>query len=214
MEILKVIKEFIPRETLTKFRFYLVIVWIAIGTLLFTKFSGIKESSFRCDVTGDNDKDFIRDECYHLYIENHNIGIPHDFFILINVSLIPIVSLLYSCYVKSTVSRLERSYQHGERESRNWRGSRRLFIAYLFQLVISIALGITFIALIVTHLLYPTNFLCSKKKFPVKFLLNRRQSTNLFTCHYDDKADDPNFWTKTAIVVNGIFAISTLLEIL
>lgn len=189
------IKKSISRETLTKFRYFLVIVWISCGTLLFKEFSGveIKESSFHCDVTGDNDKDFIRDECYRQYVQNHNLGIPPDFFILINVSLIPIVTLLYSCFIKSTVDRLKRSYQDNKGEPRNRRGSRRLFSAYLFQLVVSIALGITFMVLLETHLLYPTNFLCFNQKFPVKFLLNRTQSTNLFTCNYDDQAGDPNF---------------------
>ena len=215
MELLKEIKKSISRETLTKFRYFLVIVWILCGTLLFKEFSGIeiKESSLQCDVTGDNDKDFIR-ECYHQYIENHNLGIPHDLFILVNVSLIPIVTMLYSCYVKSTVNRLKRSHQDAEGEPRNLRGSCRLVIAYLFQLVVCFALAITFIVLLATHLHYPINFPCSTKKVPVKFLLNRTQSTDLFTCHYDDKVDDPNFWPKTAMVVNGIFAIFTFLEIL
>ena len=215
MELFKQIKKSISRETLTKFRYFLVIVWILCGSLLFKEFSGIeiKESSFQCDVTGDNDKDFIR-ECYNQYVENHNLGIPHDLFILINVCLIPIVTMLYSCYVKSTVNRLKRSHQDAEGEPRNRRGSCRLVIAYLFQLVVCFALAITFIVLLATHLHYPINFPCSTKKVPVKFLLNRTQSTDLFTCHYDDQAGDPNFWPKTAIVVNGIFAISTFVEIL
>ena len=216
MELLKEIKKSISRESLTKFRYLLVIVWILCGTLLFKEFSGIeiKESSFQCDVTGDNDKDFIR-ECYHQYVQNnHNLGIPHDFFILVNVSLIPIVTMLDSCYVKSTINRLKRSHQDAEGQPRNRRGSCRLVIAYLFQLVVCFALAITFIVLLATHLHYLINFPCSTKKVPVKFLLNRTQSTDLFTCHYDDKADDPNFWAKTAMVVNGIFAIFTFLEIL
>ena len=168
-------------------------------------------SDFRCDVRDEIDKDFIRDECYDQYLQSHELGIRSYLFILINVSLIPIVTVLYSYRVKSTVNRLERSHQDTE-EPRNQRGSRRLYIAYLFQLVVSIALGITFIALLETYLLYPTNFPCSNKKNSVKFLLNRTQSTNLVTCSHDQAADK-NLCTKFATAANAIYATSALLEI-
>ena len=171
-------------------------------------------SDFRCDVRDEIDKDIIRDECYHQYLQSHEFGIPSYFFILINVSLIPIVTVLYSYRVNSTVRQLERSYQDAEGvPRRNRRGSRLLFSAYLFQLVVSIALGITFIALLQTHLLYLTNFLCSNKKFLVKVVLNRTQSTNSFACFYD-KAGDKNFCTNFATAANAIYATSALLEIL
>ena len=217
MECLQVIKEAIPRKTLNKWRFRLVVCWIAVGTVLFGAFSIIESkesrSDFRCDVRDEIDQDTIRDECYDQYLQSHELGIPSYFFILINVSLIPIVTVLYSYRVKSTVSRLERNYQNAEGVLRDRRGSRRLFRAYLFQLVVSIALGITFIALLQTHLLYPTNFLCPNKKFLVKVVLNRTQSTNSFACFYD-KAGDKNFCTKFATAANAIYATFALLEIL
>ena len=124
------------------------------------------------------------------------------------------MTMLYSYHVKSTVRQLERNYQDAEGvPRRNRRGSRLLFSAYLFQLVVSIALGITFIALLETHLLYPTNFLCSNKKISAKFVLNRTQSTNSFSCSHD-RAGNKNFWTKTATAANAIYAICALLEIL
>ena len=166
-------------------------------------------SDFRCDVRDEIDKDIIRDECYHQYLQSHELGIPSYFFILINVSLIPVVTVLYSYGVKSTVSRLGRSYQDAEGVPRNRKGKCRLFCAYLLQLVVSIALGITFIVLLETHFLYPTNFLCSNKKFLVKVVLNRTQ----FTCFYD-KAGDKNFCTKFATAANAIYATTALLEIL
>ena len=218
MDCSQVIKDAIPRKTLNKFRLVMVICWIAVGTILCGVFSGIesKESrfDFRCiNVTGDIEKDSIRDKCYHQYLQNHQLGIPPYAFILINVSAIPIVTLLYSWRVKSTVKRLERNHQGAEGEPTNQRRSRRLFIAYLFQLVVSIALGIIFIVLLETYLLYPTNFPCPIKKLSVKFFLNRTQSTNLFSC-FHDRAGYKNFWTKTATVANGIFAIFAFLEIL
>ena len=176
MECLQVIKEAIPRKTLNKWRFRLVICWIAVGTVLFGAFSIIESkesrSDFRCDVRDEIDKDIIRDDCYHQYLLSHELGIPSYFFILINVCLIQSVTVLYSYRVKSTVNRLEHNHQDAG-EPRNHRGSRRIYISYLFQLVVIIALGITFIALLQTLLLYPTNFPCSNKKISVKFVLNR-----------------------------------------
>ena len=116
MDCSQIIKEAIPRKTLNKFRLVMVICWTAVGTIVCGVFTGIesKESrvNFRCDVTGDIDKDFIRDECYHQYLQNHKLGIPLYAFILINVSLIPIVTLAYCYCVKSTVNILERSHQN------------------------------------------------------------------------------------------------------
>ena len=217
MEWLQVIKEAIPRKTLNKWRFRLVVCWIAVGTVLCGAFSIIESkesrSDFRCDVRDEIDQDTIRDECYDQYLQSHELSIPSYFFILLNVSLIPIVTVLYSYRVKSTVSRLERNYQDAEGVLRDRRGSRFLFSEYLFQLAVSIALGITFIALLQTHLLYPTNFLCSTKKFSVKVVLNRTQSTNSFSCSYD-RAGNKSFWTKTATAANAIYATSALLEML
>ena len=190
---------------------------MAVGAILCGGFSFTERkesrSDFRCDVRDEIDKDIIREECYHQYLQNHELGIPSYFFFLINVSLIAIVTMLYSYHVKSTVRQLEGNYQDAEGVLRDRRGSRRLFRAYLFQLVVSIALGITFIALLETHLLYPTNFLCSNKKISAKFVLNRTQSTNSFSCSHD-RAGNKNFWTKTATAANAIYAICALLEIL
>ena len=217
MDCSQVIKDAIPRKTLNKFRLVMVICWIVVGTILCGVFSGIesKESrfDFQCDVAGDVDMDFIRDECYHQYVQNHKLGILPYALILVNVSLIPIVTLMYSQCVRSTVNGLDRSHEDAEGEPSNQRRSRRLFIAYLIQLVVSIALGIIFIGLLETHLLYSRNFSCSVKKISVKFLFNRTQFTKLFNC-FRDQADFKNFWTKTAIAANGIFAIFDFLEIL
>ena len=103
MECLQAIKEAIPRK------FRLVVCWIAVGTVLCGAFSIIESkesrSDFRCDVRDEIDEDIIRNECYDQYLQSHELGIPSYFFILINVSLIPVVTVLYSYRVKSTVSK-------------------------------------------------------------------------------------------------------------
>ena len=101
MDCLQVIKEAIPRKTLSTFRIQTVTCWMLVATTLCGVFSGMESkesrSDFRCDVSGDIDKDFIRDACYHQYqTQNRKVGIPLFAFIVLNVSVIPIVSLIYS----------------------------------------------------------------------------------------------------------------------
>ena len=109
------------------------------------------------------------------------------------MSLTPIVTLIYFQCVKSAVN-----HQDAEGEARE-RG-RRLFIPYLCELVVSIALVITSIVLLETHLFYPrdltSDFSCSFKNLSS----NRAQSTYLFNC-FNERACEknvcrPNFWKR------------------
>ncbi|XP_044173456.1 nucleotide-binding oligomerization domain-containing protein 1-like [Acropora millepora] len=212
----KAIKEAISPKTLNKFTFALLTCWIVLGTILCGAFSEIEISEsrydFRCDGTDDIDKDFLRGKCYSQYrLQNHQLGIPLYAFIMINVSLIPIVTCIYSLCIKSTVDKLERSHQDNNTKPRDKR--RRLFIAYLCQLVANIALEITFFVLLETHLFYPKNFpsdfSCSIKNLSVK----RTQSINLFNCN-TTRADEKNMWATAVEVINGFFAFCAFVEII
>ena len=213
MDACTVIKEAISPKTLNKFRFVLVICWILFGAILCGAFSKLETSDhFRCDGKGDNDKDFIRGKCYDEYrTQNHKLGIPPYAFMLINVSLIPVVTLIYSQGVKSTVSELESSHESEEREPRSRR--RTLFIAYLCQLVVSIVLEITFIVSLETHLFYPSNFpsdfSCSIKNLSS----NQTQSSHSFNC-FNQRAGHKNVWIKAVTPGNGIFTLFAFLEII
>ena len=211
------IKEIISPKTLSKFTFALLVLWIVLGGTLCVAFSEmqINESryDFRCDGIGDTRNiDFIRGNCYQQYwIQNHKQGIPPYAFILLNVALIPIVTCIYSLCVKTTVNKLERRHQDDETEPRDKR--RSLFIAYLCYLVVNIALEITFLALLETHIFFPknfpSNFSCSFKNHSVK----RTQSTNLFNCN-TTRAGEKNVWITLAEVINGFFAFCAFVEII
>ena len=211
------IKDAISSKTLNKFTFALVILWIVVGATLCIAFSEleISESRYdiRCDVTGNTQNiDFIRGKCYDQYlIQNHKLGIPPYFFIIMNVLLIPTVTLIYSQYAKSTVTELERSPQDAQGEPRNRR--RTLFIAYLCQLIISILLEITFIALLDTNLFYPKNFPSDFSCTVAKTSFNLTQSTSIFNC-FNQRAGYKNVWIKVVKAANGIFAFFAFLEIL
>ncbi|XP_067021041.1 NACHT, LRR and PYD domains-containing protein 12-like [Acropora muricata] len=187
--------------------------WIGLGSILppiflqmhFSEYS----SDFRCDVKGNIDKDFVRGKCFDQYQkQNNKLGVPLYAFIMVNVWVIPAVSVIYSQCVKSTVTELERRHQDAERGR-----SRRLFLAYFCQLAGSCALKIIFIVFLEIELFYPrtfpADFNCSTKGF----LPNQTKSTNSVHC-FTQRAADKNFWTKTVKMANGIFAFFAFLEIL
>ena len=211
------IKEVISPKTLSKFTFALVVLWTVLGAILCGAFLELKINEprydFRCDGTGETRNiDYIRGECFHRYwIQNHRHGIPPYAFILLNVALIPIVTCIYSLCVLSTVNKLERRNHDEETEPRDKR--RTLFIAYVCQLVVNIALEITFFALLETNLFYPknfpSNFNCTVKNLSVK----RTESTNLFNCN-TTRAGEKNVWITLAGVINGFFAFCAFVEII
>ncbi|XP_067039497.1 nucleotide-binding oligomerization domain-containing protein 2-like [Acropora muricata] len=211
------IKDAIIPKTLNQFRFALVILWIVVGATMCIAFSEleISESRYdiRCGVTGNTlNIDFIRGKCYDQYrIQSHKLEIPPYLFIIVNALLIPTVTLIYSQYAKSTVTELERSPQDAQGEPRNRR--RTLFIAYICHLIISMVFEITFITMLETQLLYPSNFPSDFSCVIENLSFNRTQSTNLFTC-FNQRAGDKNVWIKVVKAANGIFALLAFLEII
>ena len=211
------IKVKITPKTLNLFTFALVILWIVVGVTLCVVFStlDISESRYdiRCGVTGNTlNIDFIRAKCYDQYrIQNHKLGILSYSFIIMNVLLIPTVTLIYSQYAESTVTELERSSQDAQGEPRNRR--RTLFIAYICHLIISIVLDIIFIVMLETHLFYPSNFPSDFSCTIENLSLNQTQSTNLFNC-FNQQAGSKNVCIKVVVAANGIFASLAFLEII
>ena len=191
--------------------------WIGLGSILSAIFlqmhNSEPSSDFRCDVKDNIDKDFVRGKCFDQYQkQNNKLGVPLYAFIMVNVLVIPVVSVIYSQCVKSIVTELERRHQDAER-----RRSRRLFLAYFCQLAVSCALRIIFIAFLQNELFYPrsfpADFNCSIKGTSVGFLPNQTKSTNSVHC-FTHRAGDKNFWTETVKMANGMFAFFAFLEIL
>ncbi|XP_067039498.1 nucleotide-binding oligomerization domain-containing protein 1-like [Acropora muricata] len=211
---LTAIKEAISPKTLNKFTFALVIVWIVVGATLCTAFSELESNEprydFGCNMTLNND--FIRKKCYDQYrVQNHKLGIPPYLFIIVNVLLIPTVTLIYSHCAKSTVTELENSPQDAHRTLRNRR--RTLFIAYICRLIISIVFEIIFIVLLEAHLFYPKNFPSDFSCTIAKTSFNLTQSSSTFNC-FNQRAGYKNVWIKVVKAANGIFALLAFLEII
>ena len=204
-------------STFNKLSLLTVKAWSYLGIILPGIFLELQvnepRSDFRCDVKGNIDKDFVRGKCFDQYQkQNNKLGVPLYAFIMVNVLVISVVSVIYSQCVKSTVTELERRHQDAER-----RRSRRLFLAYFCQLAVSCALRIIFIAFLQNELFYPrtfpADFNCSIKNVSVEFLPNQTKSTNSVHC-FTQRAGDKTFWTETVKMANGIFAFMGFLEIL
>ena len=216
MEFSAVVEKVCPK-TLSKVTFALITCWIVSGSILLGAFSDMEINEprfdFGCDGKGNIDKDFLRGKCYDQYwIQNHKLGIPPYLFVIVNVLLLPVVTVIYSQYAKSMVNELERNPQDAQLQPRNRR--RTLFIAYLCQLIISIVLAITFILFLESHLFYPSNFLlnfsCSIEN---SSSVNGTQSTTFFNCS-TRRARDKNVWIRVVTAANGIFAFSAFVEII
>ncbi|XP_029190589.2 protein NLRC5-like [Acropora millepora] len=211
MDCTAIIERIWPK-TLNKFRFALILCWIALGTILCgaSVSMEINESrlDFRCGSIGDINQDFIRAKCYDQYrIQNHKLGIPPYLFVIMNVLLIPTVTVMYSLYAKSTVSKLESSLQDAQGEPRNRR--RTLFVAYLYQLIISIVVEITVIVFLESHIFYPSNF-------PSIFFCSIETSSSVntsFNCS-NLLAGSKNVLNRLVTAANGIFAFFAFLEII
>ena len=215
MEFSAIIEK-IRHKTLNKFTFRVVtLFWILFHGILIGTFSDMEYNEprydFRCDVTAEDkvNADFIRSECYnHYLIQNHKLLIPPIIFVLVNMSLVPIVTAIYSFCANSSVEALIRSHQDAQRELRDRR--RNLFFAYLSQLIINIIFEITFIILLETQLLYPRNF---PSHFSCSSSVNGTQSTTSFNCS-NHRAASKSIWIRVVTAANGIFALFAFLEII
>ena len=206
----------LTHSNFSKLSLLTVIGWIGLGSVLTARFlhmhNSEPSSDFRCDVKDKIDKDFIRAKCFDQYQkQNNKLGVPLCAFIMVNVWVIPVVSVIYSQCVKSIVEELERRHQDAERTS------CRLFLAYFCQLAVSCALRIFFIVFLEIELFYPktfpANFTCSIEDISGQILHNKTKSTDSVPC-FTQRAGDKNFWIETVKYANGFFALLSFLEIL
>ena len=218
------LKELLTPKTFNKLSFVAVVFSILLGVTLCGIFADIENSEsrfdFRCDAP--LNKDFIRGRCFGEYGKKYNkLSIPVYGFVLMNISVMAIVSVIYSQSVKSSIHELETGNQdvEGLRQRGN-PAQRRLFISYCCQLTTRFVLAIVFIFL-QTQVFYPrnfpSNFNCNLMKEGTNtsayLSANVTQQTQTYKC-YNQRATKKTFWTDAVAVVNGIFAFLALIETL
>ncbi|CAH3150749.1 unnamed protein product [Pocillopora meandrina] len=221
--------DYLEPKTLGKIHHVVVVFWILIGVIFLAIFADMENNEprfdFRCDAGKSKNIDFVRGKCYEKYQQQYNrFALPVYGFVIMNFVLIVFVCVIYSQIVRPTVNRLSRSIRNGdpERQSRDQENAlstgKKLFIAYCCQLSTRLVLGVVFIIL-QTQLFYPL-------RFPSKFHCylttdgttqlgnssNNAQHSTLHDCH-NQRAVKKTSWMDAVLVVNGIFVVGILIEI-
>ena len=220
--------DYLEPKTFGKIHYVVVVFWILIGVIPLVIFAEMENSEprfdFRCGAAKSQNIDLVRGKCYEKYQEQYNkFALPVYGFVIINFVLIIFVCVIYSQIVRPTVNRLSRSIRNGdpERQSRDQENALstgyRLFIAYCGQLSIKLVLGVVFIIL-QTQLLYPSKFSSKFHCYLTDGITQPRNSSNnaqhstLHDCH-NQRAAKKTFWMDFVLVLNGIFVVSILIEI-
>ena len=209
------LREFLTPKAFNKLSFVAVIFWIPLGVILLGIVADV-ESESKLDCVAESDKDDIERKCFEQYETQFNkLSIPLYGFVIINVSVIVVVSVIYSQCIKSTVEELEdQNRQNADTEMGQENPTRRrLFIAYITQLAFRISLRILFIVL-QTQVIFPNNFACNV--MPKSGNTSVNASTNFVSQVYEcanPKAKTQTFWTNSISVLNGIFAFFVFMEI-
>ena len=209
---MEALKELLAPKTVNKFSFTANVCWFVSGAILSSVFLDMEiNERFYCDAN--DSTELIQGKCYEQYEKRYNkFSIPVYAFVIFNFSIISIVGGIYSQYVKTRVSRLDRELQQPcQPQQRS--PPRTLFKAYCFQLVVRFLLGILCICL-QKSVFYPQNF---PSKFTCDLMRNDQPSENIsktqtYDCH-NQRATKKNFWTYTVIVLNIFFAFLVLIEI-
>ena len=209
---MEALKELLAPKTVNKFSFTANVCWFVSGAILSSVFLDMEiNERFYCDAN--DSTELIQGKCYEQYEKRYNkLSIPVYAFVIFNFSIISIVGGIYSQYVKTRVSRLDRELQQPcQPQQRS--PPRTLFKAYCFQLVVRFLLGILCICL-QKSVFYPQNF---PSNFTCDLMRNDQPSENIsktqtYDCH-NQRATKKNFWTYTVIVLNIFFAFLVLIEI-
>ena len=215
-------------EAFGKIHYVGVFFWILTGVIFFGIFVDMENNElkfdFNCGGAKSENIKVVQRICYEKYVKQYKrIDISFYVFVFINFGLISSVCLYYSRIVRPTVNRLSRSIRNGdpERQSHDQKNALstgyKLFIAYCCQLSIRLVFGVLFITL-QTQLLYPLKFsskfhcyLTDETTQPRNSSYNAQNST-LHVCH-NQQAVKKTFWMDAVLVVNGIFVVGILIEI-
>ena len=228
MEILKSLKDFLTPKAFNKISYVAVICWIFYGVTLLVIFLGLENSeSFRCEAKPEK-MNLVQGKCSDQYKKQYNkFGIPVYGFVIANFSLIGIVCVIYSQFVKSRVpDEVEANRQQRadattpliQNNDYN-RPKRRLFVAYFCQLATRFAIGIAFIVL-QTQVLYPDNFpsdfhcqIAAASHAANASSTSNIQKSTIYEC-YNQQATKKTSWMNAVIAGNGVLALIILIEII
>ncbi|KAL9980765.1 hypothetical protein ACROYT_G009403, partial [Oculina patagonica] len=218
------LRELLAPKTFNRLSYVAVIVWTLCGVILLSIFAAMDNSEprFACSAKSKN-MDLVPEKCLQQYEKRHNkLGVPVYAFVIVNFCLIGIVCVIYSQLVKSRVEQLLEANLNRDAERQRPPETRKLFAAYCCQLTARFALGILFIV-VQTQVLYPSNFpsdFSCNLTFAESTSVANASDANIqnttkiiYECH-NQQATKKTFWTNAVSVVNGLFALVILIEII
>ncbi|XP_078361499.1 nucleotide-binding oligomerization domain-containing protein 1-like [Oculina patagonica] len=218
------LREWLAPKTFNRLSHVVVVTWTLCGVILLGIFAAMDNSEprFACSAKSKN-MDLVPEKCLEQYEKRHNkLGFPVYAFVIVNFSFIGIVCVIYSLLVKSRVEQLLEANLNRDAERQRPPETRKLFAAYCCQLTARFALGILFIV-VQTQVLYPRNFptdfscdltLAESTSAANASDANIQNTTKIiYECH-NEQATKKTFWTNAVSVVNGIFALVILIEII
>ena len=212
-------------KTFNKFSFAANVFWIGIGAIFVAIFLDmeINEPRFdwscalnNADADGSTQKD-----CFVEYEGLYNkLSVPPYGFVTVNFLLPFVVCVIYSVFAKPRVSSLvnRADVERGQNETATLSRQRKLFTAYLSQLITRLCLGIAFFVFLQIEVFYPrkfpSNFKCNVMSGVVNQTANAtgNAQTQTYECN-TQRAHKKTSYMYALRGVDGFFAVILLIEI-
>ena len=240
MEAFSWCKDLLTPKTFNKFSFVANACWIIIAIVFLAIFSDTENNEPRfdwsCALNSADTDDSIEGNCFVKYEGLYNkLSVPPYLFVFGNFFLPLIVCAMYAALAKPRVTKVSSLVNRGKRkkvsslvnradvergqdETVNSSRQRKLFTAYLFQLITRLCLGIVFIVFLQTELFYPRKFLSDFKCNVTRGVVNQTANatgnaqTQTYECN-TKRAHKKTSYMYALRGVDGFFAFILLLEI-
>ena len=159
--------------------------------------------------------------CFVEYEGLYNkLPVPPYGFVIANFLLPFVVCVIYSVFANPRVSSLvnRADVERGQNKTGTLSRQRKLFTAYLSQLIIRVCFGIVFTVFLQTEVFYPlkfpSNFECNVMREALNQTANAtgNAQTRTYECN-TQRAHKKTSWMYALRVVDGMFAFIILIEI-
>ena len=159
--------------------------------------------------------------CFVEYEGLYNkLSVPPYGFVIANFLLPFVVCVIYSVFANPRVSSLvnRADVERGQNKTGTLSRQRKLFTAYLSQVIIRVCFGIVFTVFLQTEVFYPLKFSSNLECNVTREALNQTANTtgNAQTRTYEcntQRAHKKTSWMYALRVVDGMFAFIILIEI-
>jgi Leucine-rich repeat (LRR) protein len=231
------VKDYLGAKRFGIVAYLCVIVHFLCGFALTAVAAALRDSEngkFSCSVDAESTATYkkqVDQACLARYDQLYSPHLPLYGFVLVSIGFPVLVSVVYSLIVRDRVDEIESSYErqtHGEAEYRYHRVQNMrtfyVFYCYFIHLVMRLLFGIIFTVVQHTYF-YPNGFdfgfncnsppaqVTSRINTPAKNVSRNFNGTSVITCE-NATASEKWLWSINVSVINSIFAIFILVEII